>query len=205
MKHSQTLATLALVLSTTVAFAQHPEVSIVDILKGGSIAGTIKAADLPTDFLAGKIAAEGGGGSAMGGMMDMIMSPIMMMMGAFGGGQTDKDSAMGEVLAMMDITWTKGDVVSVLGQHYLVTYKMAFEMADMMAMDKKETFADSVLRLTLVRTDTIKTITPRPDVTKEKFIKLLNTKIPKKKPELPIPTTPTTPPGDAGAGEKTGK
>ncbi len=153
-------------------------ISFASLLKGSGYPLTMKPADLPTDFVAAKITADGGG--AGGGFMDMFMSPMMMMMGALGGSSGGPGDEAMAAIGALDLSWSKGEVTNVDGLNFLVTYKGGLDMKDLSGMDKKDTLADTVLRLNLIRVDSIKTLVPRPDMTKEDFVKMMNTKFPKK-------------------------
>ena len=163
--------------------------NFADLLKGGGFAAVMKPSDLPADFVAAKISTDGAAGGG-GGLMDMIMSPMVMMMGALGGGMggDDKMGPMMAVMGAMELSWSSGQTTTVNGQTFLVTYKATMDMASMAGMEKKDDLSDTVLRLNLVRLDAIKTLTPRPDVTKADFVKLLSTKMPKKPAAKPSST-----------------
>ena len=112
------------------------------------------------------------------GLMDMLMSPMMMLMGALGGmGGNDKDTPPVALLTAIDISWTTGETASLFGQNYLLVYKLDFDMAKLAAAPKD--LSDLSLRLQFVRTDTIASFSPRPDITPAEFMKMLKTPLPK--------------------------
>lgn len=149
------------------------------MLQGGGKPLTMKATALTSDYHAVAIRMAGGNGG--GGIMDMLMSPMMMIMGAFGGamsggtdsGKSDNQPPFG-LLSAMGLSWTTGETQSYFGQTYLVTYKLDMDMTSMATMDPKtKDFSNLNLRLELVRTDAFQSFSPRPDVTPEAFAKML--------------------------------
>lgn len=157
----------ALICAAGLGLAQNTK----GLLDGGGFAVTIKAADLPEGYGAVKIKSGGGGG-----LMDMLGSPMMMifgMMGAMGGGGGN-EPPMG-LFSALDLSWTRGDTVSVMGNRFLVTYKLDLDMAEMAKMGETKSmdFSGLDLKLMLVRPDSIQSISPRPDITKEAFVALL--------------------------------
>lgn len=162
---------------------QAPGPSYADLFKGVTLKSAMRPMDIPVGYAAAQINVAGVQG---GGLMDMIMSPMVMLMGAFGGaGGGDKDNAaMAGVLGALELSWSSGEVVVVGGQRYLVTYKIGTDMAQLMGMSKVDNLSGAVLRLNLVRLNAIDSIIPRPDMTKEKFLAILATKLPKPAPPV---------------------
>jgi hypothetical protein len=157
------------------------------MLQGGGKPLTMKASALTSDYHA--VAIQMAGGNGGGGIMDMLMSPMMMIMGAFGGAmsggadtKSDNQPPFG-LLSAMGLSWTTGETQSYFGQTYLVTYKLDMDMTSMATMDPKtKDFSNLNLRLTLVRTDAFQSFSPRPDVTPEAFAKMLKGPTPAPKP-----------------------
>jgi len=112
------------------------------------------------------------------GLMDMIMSPMMMILGAMGGMGGDKDMPPMALLTAMDISWTTGETISMFGQNYLLVYKLDMDMSKLASGPPKD-LSDLSLRLQFVRTDTIASFSPRPDITPPDFMKMLRTPLPK--------------------------
>jgi hypothetical protein len=170
--------------------------SLIFLLRGSGFVPTMRPIDMPENFVAFKLVTDAPSGS--GGIMDMIMSPMMMMMGAFGamGASTNDNNPQGmAVLGAMDLSWSNGTTVEYGERRYLVTYKASLDAADLGAMDKRDSFVDVPLKLTLVRVDSIKVVTPRPDMTKARFVDLMMTKLPKPaKPSKESIGTPNPPP-----------
>lgn len=147
------------------------------MLQGGGKPLTMKASALTADYHA--VAIKMAGGEGGGGLMDMLMSPLMMLAGAFGGamggsdGKSDNQPPYG-LLTAMGLSWTTGETQSYFGQTYLVTYKLDFDMMSMSSMDPKtKDFSNLNMRMILVRTDAFQSFSPRPDVTPEAFAKML--------------------------------
>ena len=113
------------------------------------------------------------------GLMDMIMSPMMLIMGAMGGmmGGDSKDQPPVALLTAMDLDWTTGETQSLFGQTYLVIYKLDFDLSKMTAQPKDLSALE--LRLQFIRTDTIASMSPRPDITPVEYMKMLKTPLPK--------------------------
>lgn len=145
------------------------------MLQGGGKPLTMKASALTSDFHAISIKAAGGDG---GGLMDMMMSPMIMLMGAFGGMSQGPDKNGDQpplgLLAAMGLSWTTGETQSFFGQTYLVAYKLDMDLAGMAKMDPKaRDFSNMDLRLYMIRTDAIQSFSPRPDITPAAFMQML--------------------------------
>lgn len=145
------------------------------MLQGGGKPLVMKASGLTTDYHAVSIKLGGEGG---GGFMDMLMSPIMMLAGAFGSAMSGSDKADNQppvgLMTAMGLSWTTGETQTYFGQTYLVTYKLDFDMGSIATMDpKSKDFSNMNLRLFLVRTDSFQSFSPRPDVTPDAFYKML--------------------------------
>ena len=159
-----------------------------DAFQGGGKPLTMKATALTADFHAVQIKMSGAGG---GGLMDMIMSPMMMMMGALGSmGGEGSDMPPTGFLTAIDLSWTTGETQTLFNQNYLVVYKLDMDFAAMSKMKPDNRDLSSMdMRLSYLRTDGIQSFSPRPDITPEMYMKML--KAPPPPPaEKPKPTKP---------------
>lgn len=166
--------------------AQAQEITLQGVLSGKNFPTTMKPADLPDSYMAVKIAT----GEA-GGLMDMITGPMMMVGGMMGGmmGKSDKEGkALGEIMEALELSWTDGQIVNLAGQAFVVTYKAGLGMGDMMGMGDSPNFSAIPLRLTLLRADSIKGLTPRPDMTKSELVRRFSAKLPSKTPGPKVET-----------------
>lgn len=143
------------------------------ILRGGGYPWALRVSEIPADFMAAKISSEGSS------PFDSMMTP-MMMLGM--SGQGGPDTGMMTILGALDLSWSRGDVTIVDGRSYLVTYKVGLDLSEMSMLTNVESFANTMLRLTLVRTDSIKSIIPRPDMTRAQFQTLMVMRIQRPKP-----------------------
>lgn len=165
------IACLAVVSVSCVTYAQDAQ----QMLSGSGHPLTLKPDGLASNFKAVQIKSTIANSN---GFMDMLMSPMMMLMGALGGmGGNDKDAPPVALLTAMDVSWTTGELIMFFGQSYLVVYKLDFDMAKMASTPKD--LSDLNLRLQFVRTDTIASFSPRPDITPAEFMKMLKTPLPK--------------------------
>ena len=160
-----------LLLPYTVSVAQ--ELTFQDLLAGTKIPAKLKLADIPADFKAVKIKTAGAGG---GGIFDMMGGSMFAMMGALGGGMSGQTSspeqAQGmQLLSMIDLSWTSGAIARLAGKDYLVTYKAELSVQDMGGKAQPKL---TEVKLTLVSTEAILSLTPEPDVTKDAYIKVLS-------------------------------
>ncbi len=144
------------------------------VLKGAGYPYALRPSDLPAEFVAAKISSESAGA------LDSL-TPLMMIGGM--GSQGPSDPSL-TILGALDLSWSRGDVTTVDGRNYLITYKAGLDLSEMGMLASQPNFQDTVLRLTLVRVDGIKSITPRPDMTKAEFQRLMLLKIVR-----PIPTS----------------
>lgn len=184
------LAGLAICQSAT----EQRQMTFKDLLNDGALPSKIAPAEIPTDFRAVRIKVQGGGG----GIMDMLGGGLFGMMGMLGGmmgGQSDGPPM--EFINALELSWSNGDTISVLGNTFLITYKIDLGLAEMAGMDEKKEFKPD-LRLILVRTEAIQTFTPEPSITKQKYLDAL-AKAPKPKKEEAAPP-PSGSGGDGGDG-----
>lgn len=194
MRAASLAGVVALMLPSALAFAQEA-MSFAELLAGKKVALKMSPKDLPDDFKPVKLKVAGSGG---GGLMDMIGSmfgPFAAMMGA-GSSSSDKEGAM--VMKLLDTYWTKGDIVRVQGKDYVVAYKWNLDLTDVEGSapgtdpgkSKHDALQAMVLSLSLVAVDSITSIAPVADMTKQDLIKFLETPY--------TPPAETTPP-EAGA------
>ncbi|MBS1721978.1 MAG: hypothetical protein JSS66_03105 [Armatimonadetes bacterium] len=196
------LGVVGLTAPYTAAFAQQV-VTIADVLNGKSVPLSFKVADLPGDYKPVHIKVSGSGG---GGFFDMLMGmlgPFAMM-----GGSSPKDQDSAAFMAVIDLSWTKGDVVKVQGKDFLVTYKWSIEPRDLMTQtannstdSKANPLADTPLSLALVAVDNIAAISPANGVTKEDLIKVQTMKMHSDAEAAAAGTAPTEVAHDAPAAE----
>ena len=181
---------IALLAPSAVALAQEAQ-SLADVIAGKVVPLTMKPKDLPKDYLPMKIKTAGSGG----GLMDMfgaMFSPMTAIMGG-GGPNNDPEGAM--MLSLMDLSWTKGDVVKVNGKDFVVTYKWNVDLPELMTQSKStdsekskgEVIKNITLSLSLVAVDSITSLSPVTGMTRDDLVKFVETPyVPK--PNLGEPT-----------------
>ena len=160
----------------TLPFSLLPAQDLGSLLRDPKFPQKIKPSELGEDMRAMKITYEKQGG---GDLFSMMMSPMMMLMGAFGsmGGSGEQKPADPEQAAGMlffdklGISWTNGSTVKLFDQDFLVTYSVQVNMAEASKSKNPPDLSKSDLTLTLVNTKSIAAITPRPDMTKEEWLK----------------------------------
>jgi prepilin-type processing-associated H-X9-DG protein len=161
------------------------DITYPELVKGEKLAATMNAADLPDDFKAVKLKVTG-----ESGFSDIFSGPYGMLM-AFSGGMRSSggnDAAQMEFVSMLELSWTKGETVHVLSadaatakaagvakpgtdDEYLVTYKAELGLPQLMSLSSGGKQMPAVLKLSLVKLTSISSITPAPDVTKERLVK----------------------------------
>lgn len=172
MRFRTILPSIVLVACAALAPAQ----DIEQMLKGAGKPLTLNPDGLGMNFKAVQLKSTVAGGN---GFLDMLMNPLMMMMGALGGmGGGSNDGPPTAILTAIDLNWTTGEMEQFFGQTYLVVYKLDFDISKMASAPPKD-LSSLNLRLQFVRTDTIASITPRPDITPAEFMKMLRTPLPK--------------------------
>lgn len=147
------------------------ELSFQDLINGGRLPQKISSTAIPDGFKAIRIKASGAGG---GGFFDMMGGTMFAMLGAMGGAMGGANAEQAQVMGLMsmvDVSWTNGQTATLAGQTYLVTYKADIGPAEL-ASKTPPKFSE--LKLTLVRTDSIQSITPDPDISRETFAKVLS-------------------------------
>jgi hypothetical protein len=191
MRFRTFVGSISLLALASVSLAQ----DAMNMLGGAGNALTLKPDGLANTFKAVQIKSTSGG---QNGLLDMIMSPMMMIMGAFGGmaGGEKSDGPPFGLMAAMELSWTTGQTQQFFGQHYLVAYKLDLDMGKLASATKD--FTDLDLRLHFIRADTIASFSPRPDITPAMFMQMLRTPPPSKPAEPP--TLPPAEGGDGGGG-----
>lgn len=173
MSLSLKLAAVAILALPT---ALVPAQDLGALLRGQTLPNKIKPADIGEDMRAVKIVHEKQGGG--GDIFSMLMNPMMMMMGAFGsmGSSEEKPADPDQAAGMaffdkLSISWTNGSTVKLYEQDFLVTYAVQVNMAEVTKLKSPPDLSKYDLTLTLINTKHITAITPRPDMTKEEWLK----------------------------------
>lgn len=154
------------VLLTPYAVGAMPQVAIKDVINGQGLAPTMKLSTLPAEYKSVKIELAKGGDSGMASMLPMMM----MAQGASGGGGGGMEGFF--LGSIFNNYWTKADMVTMGGHEFLVTYKLELGLRSNANDMDSMPFAAS-LRLALVRTDMIASISPDPTATASGVAKLL--------------------------------
>lgn len=170
------LGVFALLAPYTSAIAQDA-LSFREVLSGSKLPLSVKPKDMPEDFKAVRIKVAGSGGGGLMDMMGALMSPFTMMMG----GTSNNDSEGAVLMTLSEVNWTKGDVVTVQGKEYLVTYKWNLDVGQLMAPSKEtdagaakaEVIKNMELSLSLLALDGITSISPVTGFSKEELVKLI--------------------------------
>jgi hypothetical protein len=173
-KTARLFAACILLASQSLLLAQ--DAGISSILGGSQMPNRIAARDLPDDYRAVELKVQGSSG-----FEDMFSGPFgaIMSLGMGGGGNAEGASAM-RMMALMSVSWTKGETVSLHSHIFLVVYKPD-SGAGMMSLASKPSAAGAetaqgtgeppaqppvMLNLSYIRVDSITMITPRPDLNK---------------------------------------
>jgi hypothetical protein len=161
----RSLIAAALLVPYAVSVAQ--VMTIVDVLKGERFRLEYMPAELPDDYLPVRLRVQGETSP-----LDMLMNPMMLMMGmmrSLGGEEGQEEAGPPAIVGLLDVSWTRGDVVRVHNGDYLVTYKPDLDMGQMMA-EKAPEMSELTLKLKLVKLDSINTITAAPGVTRASLL-----------------------------------
>lgn len=165
--------------------------SLGDLVKGDRLPATLKPSELPDGYKAYKIQSIGGNGFG-----DIFGSPFSLVM--MGGMGSSRDAAMMELLDVLDLTWTRGEVIQLISQAgredldkllkgvtaqpggdwetYLVTYKADIGMGEMRAIGENPGKVSGVsLKLHLIKFKAISSVTPEPEFTKDRLVQALET------------------------------
>jgi prepilin-type processing-associated H-X9-DG protein len=155
-------------------FAQ--EVSIQGLLTGkvGTYATQLKLADLPAGYSAVKIS----GTANLSGNDSSILSLMTLA-------YRTNSSAFGKQYQLLDCLWTNGDTVKSMNKEFLVTYRLNKDLAGLQqeslsnsptgfdipsAQVGKEAASEPTLKICLVALESIQSVTPCPEITKETLI-----------------------------------
>lgn len=188
-------ALLGLLAMTAVALAPAQEITVAGLLSDESKA-TLKVGDLTPTHRAFKVTMAGGGG---GGFMDMVMGMFRGFGAALGGasaGEQSKEQEVGaKLLTAIDLFWTEGQTVKMSGKEFLVAYRYELELSAMQASGPPKLGPDTKMNLTLINMENVATISPRPEMTREAFWKVLKdaAELPAPAPPEPGTATPTAP------------
>lgn len=145
------------------AFAQ--DYSLTNAISGVDIPITMKPAEIPDDFKAVKISQAGAGDAyGLGSMM-----PTLMAIGAV----TNMGAPAEMFLEILPISWTKGQIVNVVGQEYVVTYGIDMGPETLKGMSGSKKLPAFNLRLKLIRTSDIGSLTPLPEWNKAKYLRAM--------------------------------
>lgn len=170
------IGAFAVLLPGAVALAQEVR-SVADVIFGKAYPLSMKPADIPADFKPVKLKVAGSGGGGFLDMMGSMMMPFMMM-----GGASAQNSEGSEILSLMDMSWTKGDVVRMQGKDFIVTYKWNLDLMQAMAKPAAEGGGETKpgdvvkameLTLTLVAVDGLTSISPVGNFTKDDLLKAI--------------------------------
>jgi len=177
---------LALLAVMSAGFAHAQDYSLNDALSGETIPLVFKPVNIPADFKAVKILQSGS---------NQIVTLNMA---------TTEATTMGmpaEMFAdLLPISWTNGQVINVAGQPFLVTYGIDLGANTMRAMTNSKKLQPFSLRLKLIKTSEISSITPMPEWTKAKYMRAMAqvvvetpTRLATNTPALPTATRPMVP------------
>lgn len=154
-----------LLAPSAVALAQ--EYTLTDALSGTKIPLLMKPSEIPEDYKAVKLTGTGGGGLSdtfgLGSMYPLIL--------AMGNNQMPPAEAM--LVQIWPITWTKGDVVRMVGQDYVVAYGLDLAPNVLKGMDGNKKLPPFSLKLKLIKTTEMGSITPLPEWSKERYLRAM--------------------------------
>jgi len=151
-----------LMMPSAIAFAQ--DLSLADAMSG-KIPLNLKPTDLPDDFKAVKIAAP-----STTPMAEFFSGISFLALGA-AGNMTNLPLNTKILADVLPLCWTKGDVVRVLGQDYVVTYDYEPPAGELKSLASGNKVASFTLKLKLIKTTDFASITPMPEWTKERYLR----------------------------------
>jgi len=159
-------ALICLALARSVgAIAQ--EYTLSDALSGQKIPLTMKPSQIPEDYRAMKLMGTGGGG--LGDMFGMgSMFPVILAMG-----NNQMTSTESMILQIWPITWTRGDVVHIVGQDYVIAYGMDIAPNSLKTVGGLKKLPPFNLKLKLIKTTEMGSITPTPEWSKERYLRAI--------------------------------
>ncbi|MBN9500175.1 MAG: hypothetical protein BGO01_06100 [Armatimonadetes bacterium 55-13] len=169
------LVKFIVVFSLILPFAVAPAQGLDSLFQDPKHPAKIKPGDLPDNMRAVKITLSKGGGD----IFSMMMSPFALLGTLFGGMSSvagggeegGDDQAAMRFFEMMSVSWTNGETVQMWNQTYLVTYAVQIELTSIVKSKTPPDISKMDLSLTLVNTQDIVTIVPRPDITKADWLK----------------------------------
>lgn len=167
-------AFVAVSLGALPALARAQDLSFADLVQGRGPAQKIAFADLPDDYRAVELTVGRGGA----GIFDAIMNPVFLMMGMFSSlgaaeqNQQPDEEFMTGLLGLLAVHFTNGQTVRVAGQEYLITYRLDVNVVQIIQSSDAPPKIDR-LRLDLVKTTAVESISPRPEITKEFLLKFM--------------------------------
>lgn len=173
----------ALLFAAPTVLGAFQQTSIADFVKSSTLKPSIAFSEVDASYKVLKIKLSGSGGEgAFGGSS-------LMMMSMMGGGNQNSAGGMMLLGMLTDLYWSKGDALTLSGHEYLVTYKLEMGLrkdVDLGGMSEVSPVA-ARLRLALVRSDMITSISPDPDNDIASVRKLLDeAKIPYDKALVPM-------------------
>ena len=158
---------LACLLLAPGAIAMAQEYTLSDALSGEKIPLTMKPSDIPDDFRAIKLMGTGGGG--LGDMFGMgSMFPMILAMG-----NNTMTGTEAMVMQIWPITWTRGEVVRIVGQDYIIAYGMDLAPNSLKMIGGQKKLPPFNLKLKLIKTTEMGSITPTPEWSKERYLRAI--------------------------------
>ena len=163
------IATVGLLL-VPYALVLAQELSTIDLVKGryGKYAAQLKLADLPDDYSAVSITTSPAGSD--------YMTSIYPLLGLARAGNGTQASLQ---FKLSQIVWSNGDTVMSMHREFLVTYKVDSDPVQLamrsgsMGVDSAsatDLFPEPKLRINLIALDSIKSVSPSPDLTKKDLL-----------------------------------
>ena len=146
------------------------ELSTSDLVKGkiGNYPAQLKLADLPDDYSAVSI-------STTADAQESVATLYSMM----GFARAGSASAASVKRKLYQCFWSNGDTVTSMRREFLVTYKVDFDPIQIANLganysqvmtDGAESFVEPKLKVVLVALETIKTVSPYPELTKKDLL-----------------------------------
>jgi hypothetical protein len=155
---------LLLLLPSSIAVAQ--EFTLTEAMSGSKMPLSMKPGDIPDDFRAVKIITSGSGGGLMNDLFGGSTLPMLMSMG----GNTMQAPAQ-MFFEILPVTWTRGEVVKIVGQDYVVTYAFEPGPIAMKSLGASGKIPEFALKLKLVKTSELGSITPLAEWSKERYLR----------------------------------
>jgi hypothetical protein len=131
-------------------------ISQQDSLLPGNIPPKLKISEIGADYKAFRLKGPGDSGGMFGGVGGLAM------MGMMGGGMGNPKDNPFSLFSLLDVNWTKEEIVKIGNSDFIVTYKPELGFPKGTGTPTAPTIA---MRLVLIRTDTITSIEPLTDIT----------------------------------------